>query len=187
MCVYFRQRQIMHPPRKTLQAHGVWDASRQPNKEDGDQACPSNEPNMFRCVRLLRPTCSCCLGYGTKAPGEPGPGAPGPGPTSFRTGFSISSGSSLVQKARIGFCEFQAPHLAGSPTVSRKTSGSVDRGPDELGELTSLETQNPKSETSPITPKRSGMWLRACRCRRDLQTRRHSCPAGCNNLLGRVS
>ena len=68
-----------------------------------------------------------------------------------------------------------------------KHQGSVDRGPDELGELTSLETQNPKSETSPITPKRSGMWLRACRCRRDLQTRRHSCPAGCNNLLGRVS
>ena len=68
-----------------------------------------------------------------------------------------------------------------------KHQGSVDRGPDELGELTSLETQNPKSETSPITPKRSGVWLRACRCRRDLQTRRHSCPAGCNNLLGRVS
>jgi hypothetical protein len=185
MCVYFRQRQIMHPPRKTLQAHGVWDASRQPNKEDGDQACPSNEPNMFRCVRL-RPTCSCCLGYGTEAPGEPGPGAPGPGPTSFRTGFSISSGSSLVQRARIGFCEFQAPHLDLRP-FPEKHQGSVDRGPDELGELTSLEAPNPKSETSPITPKRSGMWLRACRRRRDLETRRHSCPAGCKNLLGRVS
>ena len=146
MCVYFRQRQIMHPPRKTLQAHGVWDASRQPNKEDGDQACPSNEPNMFRCVRL-RPTCSCCLGYGTEAPGEPGPGAPGPGPTSFRTGFSISSGSSLVQRARIGFCEFQAPHPDLRP-FPEKHQGSVDRGPDELGELTSLETRNPKLHPS---------------------------------------
>jgi hypothetical protein len=68
-----------------------------------------------------------------------------------------------------------------------KHQGSVDRGPDELGELTSLEAPNPKSETSPITPKRSGMWLRACRRRRDLETRRHSCPAGCKNLLGRVS
>ena len=68
-----------------------------------------------------------------------------------------------------------------------KHQGSVDRGPDELGELTSLEAPNPKCETSPITPKRSGMWLRACRRRRDLETRRHSCPAGCKNLLGRVS
>ena len=68
-----------------------------------------------------------------------------------------------------------------------KHQGSVDRGPDELGELTSLEAPNPKSETSPITSKRNGIWLRACRRRCDLRTRRHSCPAGCKNLLGRVS